>query len=243
MSVSSRFAVLSLTMLACSPRTLEAAPFLVNPSGAQTQGLECTGLVPNLSACGLFSIDPFAGPITGGLVNDNDVALFQFLLTTQTFFAATTALGGFDASFGLFDQTGRILEYVADPLVPDARYPARSEDVSFDGVVDDTLSTLVPVLLLDPGTYFLALLQNGNFFKQDDVELVDMLGAGFSGDDGLPFGGCAETGTPCGFALSITATPVNPAPAPVPEPGTLSLLILGSAAAVLRRRRKSESRS
>ena len=105
MSVSRRFAVLSLMMLACAPRTLEAAPFLVNPSGAQTQGLECTGLVPNLSACGLFFIDSFAGPITGGLVYDNDVALFQFLLTTQTSFAATTAFGGFDASFGLFDQT------------------------------------------------------------------------------------------------------------------------------------------
>lgn len=258
MRVSRRFAVLTLMTLACAPRALEAAPFLLNPAGGPIQGAECTDLVPDvsLSACGLFSIDPFAGPITGGLEFDNDVALFLFVLTSQSNVAAITsgfATTDFDPFMGLFYGAdtliggtvvprGTIVEY-PDPT-GSASIPARSRDISdvnFDDVLPDP--DLRPTLLLDPGTYILALLQYDNDFTLDVVGGADMLRAGFSRDDNQTFdGGCVAEGTPCSFTLSMTATPVDPAP--VPEPGTLSLLILGSAAAaVVRRRRTNEPRT
>src|SRR5262245_11599551 len=77
--VCRRFAVLAFWIIALVPRPAAADPLFMGATGDA-----CTGLVPSTTLnCGLFAIDnPLLSPtVTGTFQADNDVALFQFLLT------------------------------------------------------------------------------------------------------------------------------------------------------------------
>jgi hypothetical protein len=234
MRVPLRATVLGVSLLALSPIPADAAAILTGATGTS-----CASLSSN---CTVFDIDPSAGAILSGeFVFDNDVALFQFVLTLQTTFSAVTSsyatdgTGGFDPTLGLFFENGTIVQY-PDPADSTAFYAARGLDVDPDtGDYNDIL----PTLLLEPGTYYLALLQYPNSFHVG-ADGLDSLLAGFELDD-TPFvdGGCsgAQSQGACGFSLSITASAVDTTA--VPEPGTLSLLALGSGAMALVRRRRT----
>lgn len=232
MRVCLRTTVLGAFISALSPIPAQAAAIVPGMTGTA-----CAILFPGASSsCSVFNIDdPFAAPnVSGEFELDNDVALFRFSLSGQTTFSAFTssyAIGGFDPTIGLFDVNGTIVQY-ADPEGSAAFYPARGVDIDqFSGNYDDML----PMLLLGPGTYYLALMEYPNFFKSD-LNGLDSLLEGFASDDFA--GACSQDGLrTCSFSLAVTAHAVDTTP--VPEPGTLPLLVLGSAAAGFFRRRRA----
>jgi hypothetical protein len=233
-------------------KDVDAAPILATGT---TDARGCSAIVTapgaDVSTCGLFTIDPFAGTLSGSFSDNNDVALLQFALTSSFLFSVESTsftAGGFDPFFGLFygadsAAEGQVVRY------PNAgeTYHALSVDVpSLDGTTyHDALPDpdLQDSLLLGPGNYVLALLQSGNNFQTatfdvaGEPQLLPYLPFGFELNGG--FGGiqgCGGVPDPCGFSLSISAVPES---ASVPEPGTLTLLGLGLAAAAIRHRRKN----
>ena len=185
MSVSLRAAVLGASMLALSPIPAHAAAIVSGLTGTP-----CGALGGPSTSCTVFDVDPFTTvPFSGQFEFDNDVALFAFVLTGQTTFSVATnsyAAGGFDPTIGLFLQNGTIVQYPdpnpdPNPAVPVAFYPAYGVDVDPDPN-NPNYDDILPTLLLDPGTYYLALIEYGNFFKSD-LNGLDSLRAGFASDD------------------------------------------------------------
>jgi hypothetical protein len=240
----SRSVAIGLALFGCSlvPSAAGAEPILLEASGTPTSGAPCDASEPTW--CGLFVVDPGSQLLNGSFEFDNDVALFQFTLLEQfTFAAATTSyadagLQGFDPLLTLYGPGG-----VQMTAPPDGEV-VFNDDRDFDtGDFDAQL----PVLLLGPGLYTLALAQTGNNPHESLMPLelafdaADPLAAAFiygwtAGPEGNFFG---RSGS---FAIDLTLTPV--AMEPIPEPGTLSLLILGSAAmAAVRRRRRTTQQS
>ena len=191
----------------------------------------------SLGNCGLF---PLGEPsptqtLTGSLQVDNDVALFQFILTGAAGVSAFTSgdATALDSLIGLFSGTGSIIRYTS--AAEGGLVDAENDDIDFD---NGNFNSALPVILLDPGTYILALLQTGNDFTSG-LDGIDSLLAGFSFDDTPDYRGGICAGGGCNFSLSLTVD-AGETPAPIPEPGTLSLVALGSAAAVARRLRRRE---
>lgn len=266
MRVPCRLAVLALAFCGLVPRATEAAPFLLDATGTRTNGDSCSGLTTAATPCSLFTIDPFGAlALAGSVEHDNDIALFQFVLTETAVFAAQTTsyvdgvAGGFDPFFGLFygagsgDLTGRIVT-LTDPTDPTGTALLSARSVNVIGEDPDVLNLndvlpdpfLQPNLRLGPGSYVLALGQAGNDFLTTDFDiggtpfLLESLLQGFQADGSDPdFNGGCSTSERCAFSLSISATPDVAA---VPEPGTLSLLGLGVAAAAIRQRRRHKPR-
>jgi PEP-CTERM motif len=225
-----RLAVLALTIVAFGPRETAADPLVMGATGDA-----CTGIVASSTVnCGLFTLNPLAEQtLTGSFQADNDVALFQFVLTGVASVSAFTSgdATALDSLLGLFKATGSIVRFFSTEQ--GAEVDAENDDIS-----DTNFNSALPVLLLDPGTYFLALLQTGNDFTSG-LDGIDSLLAGFSFDDTPDYRGgvCAAGG--CNFSLSLTVDSGG-TPAPVPEPGTLLLVALGSAAALSHRFRRRE---
>ena len=239
----------ALTIVALGPRETAAEPLLIVVPGAPgVPGAACGALVGDTTQnCGLFSLgEPSANQtLAGSFQADNDVALFQFILTGAAGVSAFTSgdATALDSLIGLFygpgsidpigglDRTGDIVRYFN--VVEDGVVNARNDDIS-----GTNLNSALPVILLDPGTYILALLQTGNDFTSG-LSAIDSLLAPFSHDDDPNYNGgiCAAGG--CNFALSLTVDS-GETPASIPEPGTLTLVALGSAAAVARRFRRRE---
>jgi hypothetical protein len=226
-----RLAALALTIVALGPREMAAEPLLGGVGGGPCPGLPGTQPLGN---CGLFSLEPLpTQTLSGSFSADNEVALFQFILAGAAGVSAFTSgyeTTGFDSLIGLFNgTTGTILSYFSMEQGDDV-------DAENDDISSTDFNSALPVILLDPGTYILALLQTGNNFNS--VNGIDSLLAGFSGDIDpiFPSGTCAGG---CEFSLSLTVDS-GETPAPIPEPGTLSLVALGSAAALARRFRKRE---
>jgi PEP-CTERM motif len=230
-----RFAVLAVTIVALGPRETAADPLLMGVAGAP-----CTGLVASTTQnCGLFALgEPSpTQTLTGSFQADNDVALFQFVLTGAAGVSAFTSgdATALDSLIGLFSgTTGNIVRYL--DVAQGAEVDAENDDIDFDA---GNFNSALPVILLDPGIYILALLQTGNDFTSGVVDGIDSLLAGFSFDDTPDYRGgiCAEGG--CNFSLSLTVAS-GETPTSVPEPGTLSLVALGSAAALARRLRRRQ---
>jgi hypothetical protein len=225
------FAVLAVIALAAAPRTVSAEPLLMGAPGGP-----CTGLVSatSLANCGLFALgEPSPSQtLSGSFQADNDVALFQFILTgAASVTAFTSGDAALDSLLGLFDSSGSIVRYLN--AEQGGLVDAENDDIS-----DTNFNSAIPAILLDPGTYIVALLQTGNDFTSG-LDGIDSLLAGFSFDDTPDYRGgiCAEGG--CNFSLSLTVDS-GETPAPIPEPGTLSLVALGSAAALARRLRRRE---
>ena len=225
--------MLGLAMLALAPRAAFAAPILAGSPG----GLCNTVLGAPSPNCGLFSVpDLILSPasLSGEFQVNNDVALFEFVLTSQanlTAFTTGASADGLDPFLALFLPTGRIIRYFDTEQGDDV-------DAENDDVADGDLNAALPTLLLDPGSYILALLKSGNTLSGDG-DGFDSLLEGFS-EDGNPEPGACEG---CSFTLELSATPPPVTPV-IPEPGTLSLVALGSAAAaMMRRRRRDERRS
>ena len=231
-----RFAVLAVTIVALGARETAAAPLVLG-----SPGVSCAGLVASTTQnCGLFALgEPSPSQtLTGSFQVDNDVALFQFILTGAAGVSAFTSgdATALDSLIGLFSgTTGNIVRYL--DVAQGAEVDAENDDIDFDA---GNFNSALPVILLDPGTYILALLQTGNDFTSG-VDGIDSLLAGFSFDDTPDYRGgiCAEGG--CNFSLNLTVAS-GETPAPVPEPGTLSLVALGSAAALARRLRRRQRR-
>ena len=228
------FAVLAFSICVLGPRPAVAEPLFLGATGDP-----CTGLVPATTLnCGLFVIDnPLLSPtVTGTFQADNDVALFQFLLAgaaNVTAFTTGFADTGFDPLIGLFRSSGSIVRYFN--TAEGAEVDAENDDIS-----DTNFDAALPAILLDPGTYILALLQTGNNFNSG-LDGIDSLLAGFSADDSPDYrgeGGCAAGG--CNFTLNLTVDSGETPPSAVPEPGTLSLVALGSAAVLTSRFRKRQ---
>ena len=217
-----RLGLAALLMIALLPRTAAAAPVL-NGVG----GTACAGIDPASPNCQLFDIaDPVGGlSLTGEFLVNNDVALFRFTLAAQATFSALTSETGFDPLLALFTSGGRIVRYLdAEGSPVDAE--------NDDRILDEDFEAEIPSLLLDSGTYVLALLQTGNGFNAEFVAGlggIDNFRLGFTGDGEPDPGACAG----CTYSVSLTAAP---AAASVPEPGTLALLVAGASTLAFRRR-------
>jgi hypothetical protein len=231
-------------MLALVPRPVDAAPILAGVSSVPCPALSpdgSTGIVPATTlSCGFANLgDALGGPLTlsGDFTADEDVALFQFVLTTTAFVSASATdntgseFDPFDPLIGLFNAaTGDIVRYFDPELGDDT--DAENDDSG------GTLNALIPTIQLEAGTYILALLQAGNSFSSGDTG-IDSLRLGFawdSADPGSLPGRCTVGGISCAFNVGLTATAPS---ASVPEPGTLSLLAMGAAAAAFARRRRA----
>ena len=108
-----RFALLALTIVALAPRETAAEPLLMGDAGAP-----CTGLVGSTTqSCGLFALgEPSpTQTLTGSFQADNDVALFQFILTGAAGVSAFTSgdVTALDSLIGLFSSTGSIIRYLS----------------------------------------------------------------------------------------------------------------------------------
>ena len=236
-SVSSRLAAAVLfAALFFIPAPAGAAPILVGASG-------CTGLVADSAVqnCALASVDPLGeGPLSiqGIFSADEDVALFQFVLTASSFVSASAGYqdGMLDPMLGLFHATGGDIVQYFDPLL------GAPTDAEIDDTPDNSLDAVLPSLELEAGIYILALLHGGNTFSASPLGTEtpprDNLGAGFGWDldASSRSGRCSIEGL-CGFSVALSAVPA--APASVPEPGTLTLMALGAGAAALARRRRT----
>ena len=216
-------------MLALVPRSAVAAPIL-NGIGGTT----CSGIDPASPNCQVFDVgDPLGGlSLSGEFELNNDVALFRFTLDTHATFSALTIDSGFDPLLALFMDSGRIVRYLdAEGSPVDAE--------NDDRILDEDFEAEIPALLLDPGTYLLALLQTGNGFNAEFVAGlggIDNFRLGFTGDGEPDPGAC----TGCTYSVSVTATPQA---ASVPEPATLALLGLGVSTLAFRRRSAKKTQS
>src|SRR5262245_44077281 len=118
-----RFAVLALLIVVLGTRVTNADPLVLGSPGAA-----CTGLVAStsLDICGLFALGEPAPTQTlnGSFTQDNDVALFQFILTGAAGVSAFTSGVDIhlDSLIGLFygpgsldptgtDRSGNIVRY------------------------------------------------------------------------------------------------------------------------------------
>jgi hypothetical protein len=209
-------------------------------------GLSLTLAVPRQATAATITVplmgDPSLWSFSGSFQNDNDVALFFFVLTEDSRFQASTtsaAAGGFDTLLTLFQ---------ADPLDNLTYQPGYENDDPPTGGPDAVLFdplTGEANFLLTAGRYALALTQSANYFEPGR--------GGFSFDDSpmftCPAVPAGEMSTCTGFidflgqsrtsafAGSLTVTPLVP-PEPVPEPATLVLMTTGLAGLVLRRQRR-----
>ena len=158
--VCRRSVVLALTMFALGPREAAAAPLFMGNLGDTCE------LVPTSPTrdCGLFTIvNPLLSPtVTGTFQADNDVALFQFTLfeaSSVTVFTtgAATIDEGLDPLIGLFHETGSIVRYDIEPGV--------QTDAENDDAGDGDFNAALPAILLERGTYLVAMLQTFNNFS------------------------------------------------------------------------------
>ena len=106
-----RLAVLALIVVFGGSRAASAAPLLVGATGTA-----CDGVVGDTSLlnCRLFALE--ATPtqtLAGSFTQDNDVALFQFMLTGAASVSAFTSgdATALDSLLGLFTSTGNIVRY------------------------------------------------------------------------------------------------------------------------------------
>ena len=234
------FVVLALAIFALNSRDAAATPLFMGTPGAL-----CGDLVSiTTQNCGLFVIDDLSQPaaISGTFQHDNDVALLQFVITeAASVFAATSgsAVTAFDPLIGLFHATGTIVRYFNEEqqAVVDAE--------NDDAIPGETLDAALPPILLEPGTYYLAVLQVFNTFSQG-ADGIDSLRAGFGFDDEADYmiGLTGDLGESCvtrvcDFSLTLTADSGG-TPSPVPEPNTMALVAFGAAAALVRRLRRRE---
>jgi hypothetical protein len=225
---------LALTIVVLGSRVANAAPLLLGAPGESCAGLVSTASVPN---CGLFALGAEAPTQTlnGSFTLDNDVALFQFMLTGTAGVSAFTSgdATALDSLVGLFSSTGSIVRYFS--AAEGGLVDAENDDIDFE---NGNFNSALPVITLDPGSYVLALLQTGNDFTSG-LDGIDSLLAGFSQDAFPDYrGGICSEGS-CNFSLTLTVD-TGETPAPVPEPGTMTLVALGSAAALARRPRRRE---
>jgi hypothetical protein len=229
MRVSGRALVLGFLFAVSAPIAASASPVLTG-GGARS---DCTFGSTTLANCSLFALEAL---VSGEFESDRDVALFEFTLTDDTLFAATSSsysLGGFDPSLSLFHRDGQIVTY-PDPDGSDARFPAKGIDI--DGTnFDDQLT-----LTLGQGSYLLGLFKFPNGATLDEVTGLDSLLAGFECELTDFCDGALGTNA---FSISVTATPVDGGPEPVPEPATLTLVAGGALAGWLQRRRAKKRKS
>ena len=237
MRVFGRGLILAAFLCASVPSVVGAAPILYQ----QPDGPAACTFSGATEACGMFGIDPVSALFEGEFENANDIALFRFTLTGGSFtfsaFTTSAATGGFDPVLALYGEDGAQLQY----STPDGG-PFLTNNDDSDGQIDARIPELIPSLLLDSGTYFLALTLTGNFPHE---LLADGLG-GFDWALDPSCGGvnledptvCPSLGLASGFAFRTELVPATP---PVPEPATLILMGSGAVAALVRRRsRKRE---
>lgn len=193
----------------------------------------------------------------GNFVYDDDVQLFSFRLDTQSDVTLKTysyaggtnaagdviARGGFDPMLALFNSAGDLLDISLDGFYPEV------EIDSVSGQYWDDYFTA----LLDPGIYFISLMQYDNFpvgptladsFVRDGQPYFTREYA--IGDDSGNFydtSGMLGNERDGHWALDIlnvaaAAEGTDVGPAPIPEPCTMALLGAGLGLMGFARRRK-----
>jgi PEP-CTERM motif len=218
-------AVLGFVFFVSAAAGASAAPISVAPS--------CGSMDPaGVNSCSLFGeLNPLStDPVAGSLESDNQVALFELFFGAATDFSVTASslTGNFDPAIGLFYAEGsdawRVVTYGDDV---EGQFRAISYDAELGTTSDAKLS-----LTVEPGLYYLALIQQPNEFKSG-LGNVESLLAGFTCDN--PTLCSFESG---GSGSSFTLRAGDPdGPAPVPEPGTLTLMAGGALAGLIQHRR------